>query len=158
MPRELTQAEVGYLAGMLDGEGSISVLRMAMRRTSGTYTHYAIQVRIANTSRRVIDWISERVGGRIYEQTFITRSRGNRKRAFHWHIGGHGARVFLELVRPYLVIKTRQVEIALAFLALGRSFVPAARAELYEQMRALNRKGIGNETAAGAASVTSQPM
>lgn len=144
MKRELTQTEVAYLAGILDGEGSISILKMRMKRKSATYWHYALQIRIASTHLPLIEWICDLVGGRIYEQTYVTRVQGNRKRAQHWHIGGRAdVAAFLRLVRPYLIVKAEQADLALEFSGLGREFVPSVRAGLRERMRGLNLKGIG---------------
>lgn len=153
MKRELTTAEVGYLAGLVDGEGCISILRMQMKRGKRTYLHFALQIRIANTQIRLVEWIRDRVGGKLYAQTYVTRIRGNRKQAWHWHLGGYEASAFLRLVRPYLVIKGDQVDLALEFLGLGRGFAPAVRAEMRDRMRELNLKGIGYSTASGPASV-----
>lgn len=152
MKRELTVAEVAYLAAMVDGEGAISILRMRMKRPSGVYLHYAVQVRIANTAAVLHDWIQERCGGAVYDHS--ASPLGNRKPGYSWHLGGHAARAFLELVRPYLVIKGRQADLALKFLKFGREFVPHLRAELYAEMRQLNQRGVSNTTADGSVPVT----
>ena len=156
--KELTQAEVGYLAGLLDGEGCISVLRVRSRRErlkGRVVTHYAIQIRIGNTFPRLLDWIAEKVGGRVYAIRW--KARGNRKPCWHWYIGGKAAKPFLELVRPYLIVKAKQADVAMRFLALGRDFDPSARADLYEQMRGLNFRGLGEGTADTARASHTEP-
>ena len=153
LKRELTHTEVAYLAGILDGEGCISILKMRMKRPYGVYWHYALQLRIGNTYLPLLEWICERVGGKIYAQTYVTNWRGNRKQAYHWHMQGRQAANFLALVRPYLIVKSEQADLAMEFIALGRETAPAARAEMRERMRTLNVRGIGYSTASGPASV-----
>ena len=155
MTRELTQTEVAYLAGIFDGEGCISIMRRHCYRPrlGRVVKDYSIHVRVGNTSAQLLDWIAERVGGAIYSQKVV----GNRQKAWHWHLGKRDAAEYLRLIRPYVIVKTRQIDLALKFIGLGRDIVPTVRAEMYEQMRELNSRGAGKGTAEGAASVTKNP-
>ena len=53
MPNMLTRKEKSYLAGIIDGEGSIMLLHQPAK-SRGTFTP---KLAIANTNFRLIDWL-----------------------------------------------------------------------------------------------------
>lgn len=57
----LTKTEAAYVAGLIDGEGSISLVRSHAKRTRGRYVYPTI--RIANTDEAMILWLQEHVPG-----------------------------------------------------------------------------------------------
>lgn len=153
---DVTSAEIGYLAGLLDGEGSILIAR----QKQGSRLYYSVQLKVFNTHRGVMDWVQSRCGGAVYErvQGGVNRQQ-NRRAMFTWHLYGRHAAPLLRALRPLLIVKARQADVALEFLGLGfRTQAPAARADLYERMRGLNQKGIGKQNGHGPATVTTLPM
>ncbi|MFN4218196.1 MAG: LAGLIDADG family homing endonuclease [Candidatus Bipolaricaulia bacterium] len=58
--RALTAAESAYLAGLIDGEGTITLAR----KYKGAHRH--LLVSISNTERPVLEWVQRVIGaGRI---------------------------------------------------------------------------------------------
>ena len=142
--RILSETEKAYIAGIIDGEGCICLVkakRGQRKRGPSPYVFYAIHLRVANTRHELIAWLLDRIGGKMY---VLQKTRGNRKLALQWHTQGRQAKDLLAQVEPYLVIKRAQAEVARRFFALGRTPIPSQRARLWEEMRTLNWRGLGN--------------
>lgn len=93
--RELTEAEVAWLAGIYEGEGSCSI-------TTGR----AIRIEIVMTDKDIIERLQTITGvGTI--QTLPPR-KTNHKEAYRWGIGGINAVVFFESVMPWLGQRRKQ--------------------------------------------------
>jgi hypothetical protein len=122
-----------YLAGIIDGEGCIAVMKEYHENSGSTF--YRPRVYITNTNRDVIEWIAENFGGFI----FVNRPEGNRKISYMWHI--HTVEQISKLIHkiyPFLIIKKKQAQ-TLLFL-LNKDPLETGE-EQYEEMKRLNRKG-----------------
>ena len=143
-----TEAEKAYLAGILDGEGCVSV---AWRE--GKYLTPTIQV--TNTNTILLDWLHDRYGGSVRGRP---DARLNRKPSFCWTVCGQKALAVLKDARSYLLLKTEQADILLTLPrqstkerdSLGRikgSIGPtevAANQEVKARITELNRRGTGH--------------
>jgi len=98
-----TVTELAYTAGIVDGEGHI---QLALR--SGV--SLVLRVQVTNTKEELIDWLLLKFGGYKYKHP---RKLPNHKQAFHWHITENQGAEFLAAIRPYILIKRNQVELAL---------------------------------------------
>lgn len=98
--------ELAYAAGLFDGEGSISLIRHHDNRT------HSPQVSVASTDYEVVSWFRERFGGSI-----VTKQprQSNHSVSYDWRLTDRRALVFLDLIRPYLVIerKIRRIDLLL---------------------------------------------
>ena len=157
MNKPLTDKEICYAAGFFDGEGCISVMKRVARRRYGVYFDYAMHVRIANTNFDVLEWLQIRFGGSIYDHT-SKKNRGNRQQSWVLHLHSTKAKEFLLAIEPFVVVKRKQIAIAYKFLALRGTTAPRVRAEIYEQMKELNLRGIKQQNGTGPASVTTNLM
>jgi hypothetical protein len=142
-----TEAERAYLAGIIDGEGSI----MANIRQRGGCVWFELRLNIANADRALIEWVAERWPGRV---SVIDRSRYGQRDQHRWDANNRKVIAPLLDAFPYLVVKREQAELALE-LAHGqrnhgrRGYPPeikARRIEICERMRALNKKAPGCPT------------
>ncbi len=141
----LSDVDAAYIAGLVDGEGSIALKRSGEWNKNRTLT-YRLSVTITNTFPGIMGWIALKVGyGAIYKQ----KTRNNWKDAWHWQINGRRAMDLLKQLYPYLKIKKLQVEVALVFgetvpqlggVKLSEK-VLNFRQELKNRMTALNKKG-----------------
>jgi hypothetical protein len=133
-----------YLAGLIDGEGCITIVRSSRSKTNGKtyYQNYTLQVDIFNSSLVLMKWLVQYFGGVYY-----SRDRGqNWKSANNWRPKGLANRKQLLLgILPYLVIKREQAITALAFLDIQEEN-PSEREKLYQKMLLLNQKGKSVET------------
>jgi len=117
MKEGLTDAELGWAAGILDGEGCIGIYGRAGRRTDGGLGLHAL-VSVGNTDFRMILKLKDLFGGNI--SSLQRDSRPNRRAAITWRTSGRHAGRVLERVLPFLVVKREQAEVALAFIATMR--------------------------------------
>lgn len=134
---------VAYLAGMIDGEGTVGIYEARSTR-SLRISHY-VQVTVVNTDLALMDWLTATFGGRVDRRRDPSRNPTH-KQPYAWRVHGPNAAALLEAVEPYMVIKSEQVAVARQLLALRRPGPltdddVAERAALKTRMHELNRRG-----------------
>ena len=132
----MTIVELSYLAGLIDGEGTISC---SITKNKKDLLVLHKQLSIFNTNLVLISWITSRF-------TVHSRKRSEKWKEEHqvkW--SATEASVILELVLPYLVIKKEQAEI---FIALHKTKANAISKETHEyrqrlcdRIQELNKRG-----------------
>ena len=140
----LTEGEIGYIAGLIDGEGHISVgRRYHYDGRERKHPYYLVIVALTSTHLGVLEWVEQRCGGKIYKKSNGTPDGKNKP---HWQLvfmGNRTIRRFLEPLVPYLIIKADQARIALEFLAIPRYTRDSVlREEYYLLMQSLNARGV----------------
>lgn len=137
----LSQGQCGYIAGLIDGEGSIQIDCGRHRGASrnGVYPGYCLQLIIANTNTDVIQWLLVTLGGTSH----VTKYNPDRwKPQYFWRISGGSAQAIVRSTLPYLIIKRAQADIALRYpVTYKKGFVPV-KEELYKELRVLNKRGV----------------
>ena len=100
----MNEQELAYLAGIIDGEGSICIHKDSRDgRIWGEVTVY-------NTSQELISWIHERFGGNIYDCESRAEQYGTKRNLIiRW--SGRDAAEFLPSLIPYLVIKKEKAKL-----------------------------------------------
>lgn len=142
----LSELDCAYLAGLIDGEGSICVLRHNGR--GGMKTFYPA-ISIAMTHRGVLDWVS---GLFALSVSDVPRSPQGWRNQHSFRIHGKRAVALCRRLLPYLRVKREQAALVLAFPFEDRRGrprngrqLPAAiiqqRADLRDQVNALNVRG-----------------
>jgi hypothetical protein len=103
-----------YMAGIIDGEGSIVI------HPQKGGDSYKLDIVVPNTSIELIKWILGNFGGR-FTTLYPENSHGfNRKPLHRWRLSGMKNReTFLLGILPYLVIKKKQAQLALDYCRLG---------------------------------------
>ena len=91
-------AEIAYTAGLFDGEGSISLVRQKNNRS------HSPQVAVASTDYEVLLWLRKRFGGSI---VIKQPRKSSHSISYDWRLTDRRALAFLQLIRPYLVIKRK---------------------------------------------------
>jgi hypothetical protein len=144
-------AILAYIAGIVDGEGSIMIQRqcsesfMAQRAERGCFhPHYAVGVRIGMCERVALDLIVDELGiGKVMEE----KPYHHKRPMFRWMIRAKEDVVkFLQLILPYLRVKKKQAELAIKFMEEWVSFngirltpeILAQREAAWAEMRKLN--------------------
>jgi hypothetical protein len=137
-----SEAELAYMAGIVDGEGHIGVHRNGR--------HIASAFAVSNTDPRMMKWIQDRFGGTCCKAK--RDWRGN-KDLYHWRCYGDLAERVIRAIYPYLVIKREQADIYFAFRQTVSKSRPkrgqhlkegtkAVREALYQQMQVLRGKAV----------------
>ncbi len=137
---------LAYAAGIVDGEGCIS---LSKRTSKGYKAGYQLRlaVSVGNTNEWLIQWFKIQFGGYV---VFTLEKRKERKDKWQWHIVDGKAAEFLKLILPYLQIKRPQAEVANVFQRekhYGR--IGKEEAVIKEAQRILmqsyNKRGKSNE-------------
>ena|ERR1019366_3556272 len=154
----LTEAQKGYLAGLIDGEGCISLGRNLNLR-SGNYD-YGPAVCVTNTNRDLLVWCKAVTGIGIVPNGSIAPNPKAKIR-YVWRLRADEIVPLLPVVLPYLVIKQVQAELLIEYLSkcrgslrLGRGRgngqgceapsdeVAMLRAIIFSELADLNRRGV----------------
>ena len=139
----MDRTELAYLAGLVDGEGYVSVTKETRKSSRMGYYHHPV-VSVGNTNPILcLAFLS--FGGHINFQELS----GNRKDRYMWSIQTvRTAEPFLLAIRPYLRAKRKQADLVLEF-CIGKeprqwSVSPTEmdrREMIYQKLRVLNRRG-----------------
>lgn len=153
---KLTETELAYIAGIVDGEGSISLVRSThAKRTRGRYIYP--MVRVANTDRLLIEWLIAKTGCGAVRYSVQS---GDRFKLVH-HVGWavSDAIELLKAIRPFLVIKAGRADLVLELDRVNRETLAAEggyfgnghpippelvqrRQRAFDELKALNAKGV----------------
>lgn len=140
-----------YLAGFIDGEGSLMITKSRSRKSG--FVEYRARLTVTNTDRGILEEICHAYGGTIHE---LGRAKPSWKPG-HMLVWTEGLIVnLLSLVDPHLRLKRKQAAIQLEFIRhkkdtprryKGRFWashpreVVRFREGLYQQMKRLNARG-----------------
>ena len=108
--KQYTIAQIAYLAGIVDGEGSIYIGNFSCNPKDGT-PYYQTNIEVTNTDENLITWLMENIGGRKNKYTFKQTPINSRRPVYRWIASGELLTDLCHLLLPYLVIKKRQCEI-----------------------------------------------
>jgi hypothetical protein len=151
---------LAYIAGIVDGEGCIQIVRQKAYPPAISVRHNA-GVTIGMCDEELICWIIAQFPDLI--RFYHKKSRHPHQRdAYHAIAVSHKAAEFLRAIRPYLRLKRRQADLAIEFterMINGRVLTPvgqgyarisdaeiAIREEMHQTMRDLNLRGKGVQT------------
>jgi len=106
------QVNLPYWAGIVDGEGTI-VIRKTKPYGKQKAPLYRLTVRITNTYYPLLEQARNQFGGGCI--VLHKDDRPNRKPVYSWHIESRKAYTFLRKIYRYLIIKSHQASLAIAF-------------------------------------------
>lgn len=136
-----------YLAGIIDGEGSIMVTPTGSGKIGGLQCSFSVKVQIANTDMRLLEAIRSSYGGKI-EATGKSSERCRQGYRLRW-FGAEAVNV-INHARSHLLCKNRQADIACALYhmqqARKRRRITEEEAKTFNAMRdevkRLNKRGV----------------
>lgn len=143
---ELTERECAYLAGLIDGEGSIYVMKHSGRDGRSTF-YPAISVMM--THEGVLQWVGRKLSLAVAE---VPRTPEGWRDQHSVRLHGKRAVELCRRLLPYLIVKRGQAELLLSFpfeVRKGRprtgrflsEEIVAERAQLRDRVNALNVRG-----------------
>jgi hypothetical protein len=130
--------DLAYTAGIIDGEGSILILRgTGYNRRGEKYKRYGCRVSVGMTDRIVTEWLHKNFGGCFYSRQMAK----NWKDQYIWMITSRTVKTFITAILPFLKTKKRQAHLVLEYLDHVQENNPEYREMMVGKMKELNRKG-----------------
>lgn len=138
---KLSDDERGYIAGIIDGEGSIS-LRLRRHEFNQGWD-IRPKITVDNTNKEVTEWLKDHTGGRVSPKPIYRPAHLGKKPIWLYRLTGIvNIRALLEELLPLLIIKHEHAEIMLEYcnLRMQRWKKPYTNQEfdLANRLRALN--------------------
>lgn len=116
----MNQCDAAYLAGIVDGEGSISIGHQKDSRPRGA-DYYYLLLTITNTSEDLLTWVTSVTGrGNYYEKS--RKGSLGKKRCYSWTARGWSAADVLKEIAPHMIVKQRKAELGIQFQDVKDSF------------------------------------
>lgn len=136
---KVSKTSWAYAAGILDGEGSISISATNLLTSAGNvYKGYDLKVMISNTDVGLMNWFKANFGGVWYaggQNSKVAQT----KPCYRWILTDYAAmELFILAVLPYMLIKREQAKLALEYIRLKGAKNPPKREELHQRCKALN--------------------
>lgn len=104
---------IKYIAGFFDGEGTVAIYRQNTRQSDNSYFMYvSISQKRSREALPVLQFLLLNFGGSVY----YTKNKSGTT-MWKWQVGRDSAVPFLEAIYPHLIIKKKQVRIALYWQA-----------------------------------------
>jgi hypothetical protein len=95
-----------YVAGFFDGEGSLGLYKSS----SGSFVLSVQIVQLqSKKSKAIFRFLKKKFKG-LYKEI---PKRGRRRPIYHWALYGHQGIEFLKIIRPYLILKAAQADVAI---------------------------------------------
>lgn len=143
----LTNLELAYIAGIIDGEGSIIISRL--KENKGTHKYrYQLFVKVVNTDERLLKFLSKKTLTNYYkDKDHPNKSNSRTSYSIHWSVSV--SEDLLKKVYPFLIIKKEQVDLALKFrktfdISYGNKVTPLEimeqRQKYYLEMKRLHKE------------------
>src|SRR5690606_9521375 len=104
----MTPCEISYLAGIIDGEGTLSF------KVNKKHKKIVPILQVTSTDQILIDWLQEKLS--TTSQGISSRSLPQRKISFEFWLKGLKLITLLEALQPYLLIKKEQCGILIGFI------------------------------------------
>jgi hypothetical protein len=108
----ISETDKAYLAGLIDGEGCISILS----HTQNGRLKHTLNLKISSSDLAVLNYLRDK-----YEMGYVSCSakdgaNGENCRAVYaWGASSQKARILIEMAMPYMLIKKEQADIAIKF-------------------------------------------
>ena len=106
----MNNTELAYLAGFLDGEGCIHIVS-TKGQAGFKNLRYRLRIHITNTDKGVMDWLKQ-FGFYIRE---LKKLKKHWKQCWRADLCDTKARLLLEQLLPYLIVKKDETLLAIEF-------------------------------------------
>jgi hypothetical protein len=141
----LSATEAAYIAGIIDGEGSIS-MSYTGPRYGYRYGNYRLVLQVGNTKEPLIEYLHRITG--VGNRWNREGQKQEHAKVWYWQVTNQKAAEVIGSCLPYLVIKVEQALLALSYAdfvvptAVGiTEEVAAERHDIYSALKKANKKG-----------------
>lgn len=143
MNKKWTIEKLSYLAGIIDGEGSICIeIQSRSVRWNRKCDYYSLRLLVINTNLPLLNWIQENFGGTIRERPKVE----NRRLCYRWNIFSHNAAEILKACQPYMIVKKAHTNVFIEFTSTMTKAnsrlsdeMLSYRKDLYHQLKHINK-------------------
>ena len=101
-----------YLAGLVDGEGTIAIKKRDGR--DGKSPQYELFLQVVQKDGVVIDWLYGVFGGMV-RRNKCTNPSGELTHIYEWRTQNNKAYELVKHILPFLIVKKEQAQVALQF-------------------------------------------
>jgi len=132
-----------YIVGMIDGDGTISALKINKKNQAPLYQPY---IMITNSNEVLMKELHQKLH---FDQVLIHTGGYAKTRSMRGYIKGFKIRSLLEKIAPYLIVKKKQAEKLIEYIKsrenkkIGGRYGPPIDEEertLVESVRSMNKK------------------
>jgi len=103
---------IEYLAGIIDGEGSIMVKKQKQSRNLNWNPTFEVGIRVGMTYKPIIETLYKTFGGSFFEE-----KRNKYKTIYRWNVWGNTKVLpILKALKPHLRVKKEQTILAIQLL------------------------------------------
>lgn len=118
-----SEAVRAYAAGIIDGEGSITVQRASVPAHGSKTMRVIPRLSVAMTHVETLQWLAAVWGGTVILRSY-RELETHRRPVYVWEVRGHIMAAFLRDVHPFLRIKRKQADLALQLYGRHRVRLP----------------------------------
>lgn len=150
MAKNRRDLDVAWAAGVVDGEGAVTMLRAKPGVNRRKTLSFQIRVSVRMTHEPTLERLHRILGG-VFKRGTAPRDPARHKQSYEWYVGDRLAELVLEELLGHLTTKHEQAALVLEFRRkcypkhFGRNEVPKAlvekRLHYFERLTVLNRKG-----------------
>ena len=123
MARLWSKQFLSYLAGFVDGEGTIGVYKRkkSIHHNGISFNPY---LAISNSNLQVLEYIAEQIGfGSVRNKKTISGHFGKKPVYSYW-ISNANSRKVIRAIHPYLIVKKEQAKLILEMPKRGGTYNP----------------------------------
>jgi hypothetical protein len=117
----LAETDYAYLAGIVDGEGTITFSRVTTRRNGHVYFNYSPHVSISNTDLGMLRFLKRRFGGGIVRVSPPKNKLWKRDNRLYFRRAE--MLTILPRIIPYLTTKKRKAKLMLEYMTTRKETV-----------------------------------
>jgi hypothetical protein len=156
----LSQLKLGWIAGIIDGEGTIYIGAYSRNKKTGV-PHYQTHISVSSTDEIMVDWLLENCGGAKRVYTPKQTPKNSRSIVYRWTLWANLDQ-FCKAIMEGLVVKKRQAQIMIEMRATFDSQysnrrkiskaipedIMALRRSLYLELKSLHIRNLKNKPCA----------
>ena len=108
----MNQNDIAYIAGLFDGEGSVSYYQRKEKRKDKkkAYNFWMIRCELSMTDQYVVEWMHEVLGVGTVCKRLPIKSWVGKKTQWRWRCGYRDALQFAKIVWPHIQVKLHKIE------------------------------------------------
>lgn len=132
-----------YIAGLIDGDGTISLFRIRNARYPNSY-HLRPHVQVANTKKDIVLWLKETTG--VGCVSYHRAKKEHYRDYWSWDVYTLvDVKSLLEAILPYLKVRKKQAKLLIDFcksrLEGHKQKNTPEEIKIYETLKNLNQRG-----------------